>query len=69
MMTMIISVDTFTMSYVIMFKYKFIALRHYFERLAQEFHRINDSGNSKQAAEMLTNGFVDGIIMHKELLR
>lgn len=69
LMTMIVSVDSFTMTYLIMFKYKFITLRHYFEGLTEDFHKINDSGNCKLAAEKLTNGLVEGIIMHKELLR
>lgn len=68
MMTMIVSVDSFTMAYLIMFKYKFITLRHYFEGLTEEFYKTNDV-NPRLAAEKLTNGIVEGIIMHKELLR
>nr|UTQ10512.1 odorant receptor 10 [Glyphodes caesalis] len=69
LMTMIVTVDSFTMVYLILYKYKFIALRHYFERLAEEFQELNDSGNSRLAADKLTNGLVEGIIMHKELIR
>nr|QIJ45795.1 olfactory receptor [Glyphodes pyloalis] len=69
LMTMIVTVDSFTMAYLIMFKYKFIALRHYFERLTEEFYELNASGNSRMAADKLTNGLVEGIVMHKQLLR
>lgn len=68
MMTMIVSVDSFTMAYLIMYKYKFITLRHYFEGLTEEFHKMN-SVNPRLAADKLTNGLVEGIIMHKEILR
>nr|WPO56494.1 odorant receptor [Leucinodes orbonalis] len=69
MITMIVSVDSFTMTYLIMFKYKFITLRRYFEKLTVEFHKKNDAGNSNVAAKELTNGLVNGIVMHKALLR
>lgn len=68
LMTMIISVDSFTMMYLIMFKYKVITLRHYFEGLKEEFDRINKS-DTKGASKKLTNGLIEGIIMHDELLR
>nr|QEE82757.1 odorant receptor 39 [Conogethes pinicolalis] len=69
MMTMIVSVDSFTMAYLIMLKYKFITLRHYLEGITEDFHKMNNSGNSRLAAERLTNGLVEGIVMHKDLLR
>ncbi|XP_028159328.1 putative odorant receptor 19b [Ostrinia furnacalis] len=68
MITMIVAVDTFTMAYLIMFKYKFITLRHYLERLSEDFYKMNDV-NPRLAADKLTDGVVEGIIMHKELLR
>ncbi|KAL0870523.1 hypothetical protein ABMA27_005496 [Loxostege sticticalis] len=68
LMTMIVSVDSFTMAYLIMYKYKFITLRHYFEGLTEEFYKMN-SVNPRLAADKLTNGLVEGIIMHKEILR
>ncbi|XP_072938092.1 uncharacterized protein [Epargyreus clarus] len=69
LMTMILTVDAFTMVNLIMYKYKFITLRHYFETLGREFDENNVQGNSKQAVERLTNGFVEGITMHNELIR
>nr|BAR43478.1 putative olfactory receptor 36 [Ostrinia furnacalis] len=68
LLTMIVSVDSLTMTYLIMFKYKFITLRNYFERLTEDFYKMNDV-NPREAADKLTNGLVEGIIMHKELLR
>ncbi|CAG4935141.1 unnamed protein product [Colias eurytheme] len=69
LMSMIITVDGFTMANLIMYKYKFITLRHYFEDLRDEVERICEMGNSEMAAEKLRNGLIEGIIMHKELLR
>ncbi|XP_013183707.1 uncharacterized protein LOC106129648 [Amyelois transitella] len=69
LMTMFLTVDSFTMAYLIMLKYKFITLRHYFERLRLEFDEINKSGNTRLAAEKLANGLVEGIVMHQELLK
>lgn len=69
MMTMIISVDSFTMAYLIMFKYKFITLRFYFEKLRQNFDKLNQIGYKKEAAEKLYRGLIEGVIMHSELLK
>ncbi|XP_053611526.1 uncharacterized protein LOC128675845 [Plodia interpunctella] len=69
MMTMIVSVDSFTMAYLIMLKYKFKTLRHYFERLRLDFDKINKSGDQRLAAEKLTDGLVEGIVMHQKLLK
>lgn len=68
MMTMIVSVDCFTMMYLIMFKYKVITLRHYFEDLREECERISKI-DTKVASEKLTNGLIEGIVMHRKLLR
>ncbi|KAM3965508.1 LOW QUALITY PROTEIN: uncharacterized protein ACR2FA_000355 [Aphomia sociella] len=69
MMTMIISVDSYTLANLIMYKYKLITLRHYFENLREEFDKTSKSGNLELAAEKLTNGFVEGIVMHNQLLK
>ncbi|XP_026332445.1 uncharacterized protein LOC113239608 [Hyposmocoma kahamanoa] len=68
MVTMIVSVDSFTMMYLIIFKYKVITLRHYFDGLREEFDRNNKS-DAKGASEKLSKGLIEGIIMHSELLR
>ncbi|XP_052752246.1 uncharacterized protein LOC113513273 [Galleria mellonella] len=68
MMSMIVSVDSYTMTNLIMLKYKFITLRHYFEKLREEFDKTSITGNLQQATEKLTNGLVEGIVMHNQLL-
>ncbi|XP_028159326.1 odorant receptor 7a-like isoform X2 [Ostrinia furnacalis] len=68
MMTMIVSVDSLTITYLIMFKYKFITLRHYFKTCSQDFFKLNDV-DPRLAADKLTDGIVEGIVMHNELLR
>ncbi|XP_068622835.1 odorant receptor 4-like [Battus philenor] len=69
LMTMIVSVDTFTMVNLIMYKYKIITLRKYFENLSAQFNEINESGDQRFAIEMLTKGLIKGFKMHTELLR
>ncbi|VVC98493.1 unnamed protein product, partial [Leptidea sinapis] len=69
MISMITTVDGLTMVNLIIFKYKLITLRHYFENLRDEVERICVRGDIVQAAENLSNGLIEGIIMHKELLR
>ncbi|CAH0399499.1 unnamed protein product [Chilo suppressalis] len=69
LMSMIVTVDTFTMTYLIIFKYKFITLRHYFDSLRENYLKMSKNGNQEIAAEQLTNGFVKGIIMHQKLLK
>nr|ARO76441.1 odorant receptor 36 [Conogethes punctiferalis] len=68
MVTMTVCVDSIIVVYLILFKYKFIALRHYFENLAEEFAKMNEA-NPGLAAENLTDGFVEGVKMHIDLLR
>lgn len=69
MLTMILTVDSITMIYLIMYKYKFITLRIYFENLRVEFDRLNNLGKKEQAAEKMTQGLIEGIVMHSEILR
>ncbi|CAG4965540.1 unnamed protein product [Parnassius apollo] len=69
LMTMIMSVDTFTMVNLIMFKYKIITLRKYFEKLNDDFNKINETGDTRLAAETLKNGLIEGFKMHVELVR
>nr|QEE82754.1 odorant receptor 36 [Conogethes pinicolalis] len=68
MVTMTVCVDCIIVVYLILLKYKFIALRHYFENLAEEFSKMNQA-NPRLAAERLTDGFVEGVKMHIDLLR
>ncbi|CAB3244586.1 unnamed protein product [Arctia plantaginis] len=68
MVTMIVSVDSFTMVYIIMYKYKFITLRHYFENLREEVERLNQRDNNL-AEEKVLNGLIEGIEMHSNLLK
>ncbi|XP_028026673.1 uncharacterized protein LOC114240354 [Bombyx mandarina] len=68
MLSMIISVDTYTMAYLIMYKYKFITLRHYFKRLRENVDELVAAGKARLAAEKLAQGLVEGIKMHNELL-
>ncbi|XP_026493171.1 uncharacterized protein LOC113398585 [Vanessa tameamea] len=69
MLTMIMSVDGFTVVILIIFKYKFITLRNYFEKLSDGFEKALKKENSTIAADKLTKGLIEGIKMHKELLR
>ncbi|CAH0724934.1 unnamed protein product, partial [Brenthis ino] len=69
LITMIVSVDGFTVVNLIMYKYKFITLRNYFEKLRREFDEALKNQKSRLAAERLSKGLIEGIIMHKELLR
>ncbi|XP_023941591.1 uncharacterized protein LOC112048335 [Bicyclus anynana] len=69
LLTMIINVDGFAIANLIIFKYKFITLRDYFEKLRQDFDKLLEIGNQRLAAEKLTQGLIEGIIMHKELIR
>ncbi|KAJ0175162.1 hypothetical protein K1T71_009303 [Dendrolimus kikuchii] len=69
MMTMIVSIDFLTLSHLILYKYKFITLRHYFQNLKDDFDRINIAGEPQKAAERLEKGLIEGIVMHGELIR
>lgn len=66
---MIVSVDGFTVVNLIMYKYKFITLRHYFEKLRREFEETLKNQQPRLAVERFSKGLIEGIIMHKELLR
>ncbi|KAL4704471.1 hypothetical protein ACJJTC_019570 [Scirpophaga incertulas] len=61
--------DALTVTHLIMYKYKFITLRKYFNSLKNEVIEIKESGNPKLAAIKLSKGLVEGIVMHKEMLR
>ncbi|KAJ8714531.1 hypothetical protein PYW07_002756 [Mythimna separata] len=69
MVTMILSVDTFTMIYLIMYKYKFMTLKQYFENLREEFYVLNNRGEYDLATERMASGLVEGIKMHNTLIR
>lgn len=69
MISMILTVDSFTMVYLIMYKYKFITLRIYFEDLRAEIDSLNKLGKKTLAVEKLTKGLIEGIVMHNEVLR
>ncbi|XP_045450327.1 uncharacterized protein LOC123659110 [Melitaea cinxia] len=69
LLTMIMTVDGFTVVNLIIFKYKFITLRNYIDKLRINFENELKENKSKIAAKKLTKGLIDGIIMHKELLR
>nr|XP_034833216.1 uncharacterized protein LOC117989926 [Maniola hyperantus] len=69
MLTMIVSVDCFALANLIIFKYKFITLRGYFEKLREDFDKLLEMGNPRRAAKQLTQGLIAGIVMHKELIR
>ncbi|CAH2230137.1 jg12487 [Pararge aegeria aegeria] len=69
LLTMIINVDCFALANLIIFKYKFITLRDYFEKLRDDFDKLFESGNYGLAAEKLAQGLKEGIVMHKELIR
>lgn len=69
MITMIMSVDSFTMIYLIMYKYKFITLKQYFENLREEVSALNARREYDMATEKMAAGLVEGIQMHNTLLR
>nr|AQQ73501.1 olfactory receptor 21 [Heliconius melpomene rosina] len=67
MLTMIVSVDCFAVVILIMYKYKFITLKNYFQNLRLEFEAFDIQENC--SGEKLLKGLIDGIIMHEKLLR
>ncbi|KAF9422452.1 hypothetical protein HW555_001850 [Spodoptera exigua] len=69
MITMILSVDSFTMIYLIMYKYKFITLKQYFENLRKEVSMLNARKEYDMATEKMASGLIEGIQMHNKLLR
>nr|AFC91727.1 putative odorant receptor OR19 [Cydia pomonella] len=69
MMATMICIDSFAMIILIMYKYKFITLRYYFEGLRERFDRNNYTGNEEYATELLHAGFIEGIVMHSNLTR
>ena len=69
MISMILSVDAFTMIYLIMYKYKFMTLKQYFENLREEFFALNKRGEYDMATEKMASGLVEGIKMHNTLIR
>ncbi|XP_014360575.2 odorant receptor 47b-like [Papilio machaon] len=68
MLTMIMSVDAFTMVNLIIFKYKIITLRRYFEKISEDFKEMHKI-NRRLAVENLATGLIKGFKVHKELLR
>ncbi|XP_061720184.1 putative odorant receptor 71a [Cydia pomonella] len=68
-MATMICIDSFAMIILIMYKYKFITLRYYFEGLKERFDRNNYTGNEEYATELLHAGFIEGIVMHSNLTR
>lgn len=68
MLSMIMTVDAFTMVNLIIFKYKIITLRRYFERISQDFKEMHKI-NRRLAVENLAKGLIKGFKVHKELLR
>lgn len=69
MISMILTVDSITVVYLIMYKYKFITLRTYFEDLRTQFDILNASGKKREAEQELAEGLIEGIVMHNEILR
>ncbi|XP_013140408.1 PREDICTED: uncharacterized protein LOC106104813 [Papilio polytes] len=68
MLSMIMTVDAFTMVNLIIFKYKIITLRRYFERISQDFKEMHKI-NQRLAVEHLAKGLIKGFKVNKELLR
>ncbi|XP_013169649.1 PREDICTED: odorant receptor 47b-like [Papilio xuthus] len=68
LLTMIMSVDAFTMVNLIMFKYKIMTLRRYFEKISEDFKEMHKI-NRRLAVENLATGLTKGFQVHKELLR
>nr|CAG38120.1 putative chemosensory receptor 19 [Heliothis virescens] len=69
MLTIVISVDTYIVTYFIMYRYKFITLRKYFENLRNDFFTLIERKEVELATEKLANGLVEGIKMHSSLIR
>lgn len=51
MISMIVTVDGFALVNLIIFKYKFITLRNYFEKLRTDFDKLLETGYQRIAAE------------------
>ncbi|KAI5651391.1 7tm odorant receptor domain-containing protein [Phthorimaea operculella] len=68
MMTMIFSVDSFTMMYLIMFKYKIITLKQYLEGIRKTFDK-ECKVNLRMASLNLKNGLIKAIVMHGALIK
>lgn len=69
LMVTMIAIDSFVMVTLIMYKYKFITLRIYLENLRVDFDKNNYAGNEENAANELQSGLIQGIVMHRDLLR
>nr|AIT71983.1 olfactory receptor 9 [Ctenopseustis obliquana] len=69
LMVPMIAIDSFVMVTLIMYKYKFITLRLYLENLRQEFDKNNYAANEESAAKKLQSGLIEGIVMHRDLIR
>nr|QPX50338.1 odorant receptor [Helicoverpa armigera] len=69
MLTMIISLDSCIVMYLIMYRYKFMTLRKYFENLREEFFALINRQEVEMATEKMANGLVEGIKMHSSLIR
>lgn len=69
LMVTMIAIDSFVMVTLIMYKYKFITLRIYLENLRVDFDKNNYAGNEENAANKLQSGLIQGIVMHRDLLR
>nr|QZH55109.1 odorant receptor 13 [Achelura yunnanensis] len=67
MLVNIVSVDCSAMIYLIIYKYKFVTLKKYFENLRDDFDQ-NFEDNERSATDILTEGVIRGIVMHEELL-
>lgn len=69
MVPMIYGADAFVIINLLIVKYKFITLRHYFEALSKKFENVDTWSNTESMCQNLNEALIEGIEMHKELLR
>ncbi|XP_053611529.1 odorant receptor 49a-like isoform X2 [Plodia interpunctella] len=68
MMLPMMSADCLPIAHLIMLAYKFITLRHHYDRIRAEFDNDILVLNKKVAIEKLKAGFLEGILMHQKLM-
>lgn len=69
MLPMIYGADAFVILILLIVKYKFITLRQYFEALYEKYENTDPTSNTELVCQNLNKDLIEGIEMHKELLR
>ncbi|XP_013183620.1 putative odorant receptor 85d [Amyelois transitella] len=68
MMLPMMSADCLPIAHLVMLAFKFMTLCHHYDRIREEFDHDVLTLNKKRAVEKLKAGFLEGILMHQQLL-